>query len=285
MAQPLPLMEDFRSIFFETVMLQRFQKTVWDCYHAHRRSLPWRKMRNPYRILVSEVMLQQTQVDRVLIKYPQFIEAFPNFSALARASLRAVLKVWQGMGYNRRALFLQNIAKRVVKEYKGELPDDAAVLKTFPGIGEATACSIAAFAFNKPVAFIETNIRAVFIHHFFRERKRVHDREILPLVKQTLNRKNPREWYSALMDYGSMLKKMYGNANRKSAHYVRQSPFKGSNREMRGALLRLLMDTGKLNVGQVIKQIPREPKVVIYNLVNLQKEGFLVKDGDEVMIN
>lgn len=262
-----------------------FKRRILRYYRHHTRRLPWRDTQDPYKIVVSEIMLQQTQVGRVLAKYPPFIEAFPNFKALAHASLYDVLKLWQGMGYNRRALFLSSIAKKVVTEYEGTLPDDAAVLKTFPGIGEATACSIAAFAFNKPVVFVETNIRTVFIHHFLKRRKRVHDREILPLIAQTLNRKNPREWYYALMDYGAFLKKVHGNLNRTSAHYVRQPRFKGSNREMRGAILRLLTDIGKMNVAQIIKQVSREPKATAYNLANLQKEGFLVREGDEVMIN
>ncbi|MEK7079017.1 MAG: A/G-specific adenine glycosylase, partial [Patescibacteria group bacterium] len=132
-----------------------------------RRDFPWRNTTDPYHILVSEVMLQQTQVARVMVKFPIFIDQFSNFKELATASTKDILQVWQGMGYNRRALYLKKIAEIVITQYKGKLPDDPAILDTFPGIGEATAASIVAFAFNKPLVFIETNIRRVFIHLFF----------------------------------------------------------------------------------------------------------------------
>jgi len=165
--------------------------------------MPWRETSDPYRILVSEIMLQQTQVQRVETKYKEFIAAFPAFPSLARAPLREVLRVWQGMGYNRRAIALRKIAQRVVAEYDGGLPDSVATLRTFPGIGAATAGAIVAFAFNKPTVFLETNSRRVFLHVFFAGRQRVKDSDILPLVETTLDREKPRQWYYALMDYGA----------------------------------------------------------------------------------
>ena len=141
-----------------------------DCSHHYRnhgRDLAWRRTTDPYRILVSEIMLQQTQVERVTIKYPALYRRIPGFSLACQAPLSDVLAVWQGMGYNRRAISLQKCARRVVEEYGGALPQDPEILATFPGIGRATAASICAFAFNMPVVFIETNIRRVFIHFFF----------------------------------------------------------------------------------------------------------------------
>ena len=146
--------------------LREFRKMVLTYYADHGRDLAWRTTTDPYRILVSEIMLQQTQVERVTVKYPAFIAAFPDFPSLAGAPLSDVLAVWQGMGYNRRAISLQKCARRVVEEYDTSLPQDPEVLETFPGIGRATAASICAFAFNMPVIFIETNIRRVFIHFF-----------------------------------------------------------------------------------------------------------------------
>lgn len=231
--------------------IRKFIEIIWEHYKEHKRELPWRRTTDPYKILISEVMLQQTQVSRILIKYPEFLQKFPNFYSLAAASLTDLLSVWKGIGYNRRALYLKSLAERVVKEYGGVLPDDLKILATFPGIGPATAASIIVYSFNKPVAFIETNIRRIFIHFFFQDREDVHDKEIFPLVEKTIDKKNPREWYWALMDYGTMLAKTVPNSNRKSKHYVIQSKFEGSVRQLRGIILQLLLTYKKMTEEQL----------------------------------
>jgi A/G-specific adenine glycosylase len=204
--------------------------------------LPWRGTTDPYRIFVSEVMLQQTQVDRVVGKYRQFVRAFPSWRSLARARLDRVLAVWRGLGYNRRALWLKRAAEAVAERHGGRLPRDVHELERLPGVGEATARSIAAFAFNEPTVFIETNIRSVFLHHFFPGRSKVGDCQLLPLVERTLDRRNPARWYSALMDYGVYLKRHHGNPSRRSRHHVRQAPFEGSDRQVRGRILTALLE-------------------------------------------
>lgn len=225
-----------------TVEEVTFIKCVWDYYQAHgRHDLPWRKTHNPYRILVSEIMLQQTQVARVIPKYREFLHDFPSTKALAWAPLEDVLRVWQGLGYNRRAKYLKAAATLVHIEQHGHWPRSAANLARLPGIGPYTAGAVAAFAYNEPVPIIETNIRTVYFHHFFRGIHNVSDVEILELVRATLDQTRPREWYYALMDYGSYLKQMIGNTNHQSRHYTKQSPFKGSNRAVRGAILRQLL--------------------------------------------
>jgi A/G-specific adenine glycosylase len=230
-----------------TVQIANFRRLVYAFFRKHKRDLPWRHTTDPYRIFVSEVMLQQTQVDRVAVKFVSFTQSFPTWSALAKAPLDQVLAEWQGMGYNRRARFLKLAAIAVVKDHGGRLPDDPDQLKQLPGIGTATAASIAAFAFNKPTVFIETNIRSVFIHHFFRGKTGIDDTRILPLVEQTLDRKQPARWYSALMDYGTALKKVQGNPSRRSRHHHRQSRFEGSTRQMRGRILKMLLERGPLS--------------------------------------
>jgi A/G-specific adenine glycosylase len=177
-----------------------FQQMVLSYYNNYGREMAWRDTTDPYLILVSEIMLQQTQVERVKIKFPEFIEAFPDFAALAVVPLDNVLSVWQGMGYNRRAIAIQKCAIRVMNEYNGILPADVDLLATFPGIGRATASSIAAFAFNLPLVFIETNIRRVFIHFFFSGTDTVSDADLLPIVEKSLYKENPRVWYWALME-------------------------------------------------------------------------------------
>jgi A/G-specific adenine glycosylase len=193
--------------------------------------------------MVSEVMLQQTQVSRVLVKYPEFLKAFPTVETLAKAPLSQVLKVWQGMGYNRRALALKRMAEKIVADFNGKVPRARLDLESLPGVGPYTAGAVRAFAFNEPEIFIETNIRRIFIHHFFIDKEGISDREIYPLVETTLDTNNPREWYWALMDYGSHLPKIARkNSNTQSKHYVRQSKFKGSLRELRGKIIRALGD-------------------------------------------
>ncbi|MFA5354028.1 MAG: hypothetical protein WC291_07350, partial [Thermodesulfovibrionales bacterium] len=211
-----------------------FQSIIKGHYRKQGRKMPWRETDDPYRIVVSEVMLQQTQVERVMGKYAEFIALFPDFPSLAAAPLQEVLAAWQGMGYNRRAISLQRLAVRVMEEHGGILPASPELLAKLPGIGKATASSIAAFAFNSPTVFIETNIRRVFIHFFFHDRDDVKDTEIYPLVELTLDRQDPRQWYYGLMDYGSLFRKTRHNPNRKSAHYSKQSRFEGSRRQLRG---------------------------------------------------
>ncbi|MDE4907388.1 A/G-specific adenine glycosylase [Methanogenium marinum] len=221
-----------------------FRKIIWQYYEANRREMAWRDTTDPYAIFVSEVMLQQTQVARVRAKYPEFMAAFPDFASLAAAPLEKVLRVWQGMGYNRRAKMLRDAAVMVMEEFGGCLPKTPEELVTLPGIGPATAASIAAFAYNAPVVFIETNIRRVFIHFFFPTEDKVHDDRIRPLVRQTLDWINPREWYYALMDYGAMAKQAVENPNRRSHGYTVQAAFDGSDRQIRGRVLRYLLDEG-----------------------------------------
>jgi A/G-specific adenine glycosylase len=225
---------------------QTFRAIIREYYQAQgRHDLPWRQAGpdgnfDPYRIMVSELMLQQTQVVRVIPKYEAFLAAFPTVSSLASASLADVLRAWSGLGYNRRAKFLRQAAQRIVGEHDGEFPRDVPALQMLPGIGPNTAGAIMAYAFNQPAVFVETNIRTVFIHHFFQDQTDVTDRAIRDLVGATLDRRNPRVWYWALMDYGSHLKQTVGNPNRRARQYAKQSRFEGSRRQIRGRIIKLL---------------------------------------------
>lgn len=222
--------------------IKRFKSVVRAHYKKQgRHDLPWRHTTDAYAILVSEMMLQQTQVARVIPKYEAFLKRFPTAKHLARAPLSEVLTLWSGLGYNRRARFLHESAKHCVDVYKGVFPNDVALLETFPGIGHYTARAVAAFAYNTPVVCIETNIRTVYINHFFKHKKAVDDRAITALLARTLDTKHPREWYWALMDYGAYLKSKGNTLHRKSASYKKQSAFKGSRRAVRGAVIKALI--------------------------------------------
>lgn len=217
------------------------RKEVWNYYRAHGRyTLPWRNTTDPYRILVSEVMLQQTQVDRVVPYYKSFLKQFKTIRALARAPLKDVLRVWQGLGYSRRAKFLHLSAQTITDVYKGRVPREYDTLCGLPGVGPYTAHAVRVFAYNTPGVLLETNIRTVLLHHFFSHNTNVHDRLLIPVLEKLVFGQDPRTFYWALMDYGSYLKKTHTNPSRKSAHYTKQSSFNGSRRQVRGAILRLL---------------------------------------------
>ena len=257
-----------------------FQRVVYAHFEAYGRDLPWRRTRNPYRILVSEVMLQQTQVDRVVPKYSAFLRKFPSVRSLAEAPLADVLKEWQGLGYNRRAKSLHVCAKSVMADYRGRFPKEYRALVALPGIGPYTAGAILAFAYNISVPVIETNIRAVYLHHFFPEQTGVADRELMLLIEATLDYENPRQWYAALMDYGAHLKRTEGSQNARSRHYTKQPRFAGSDREIRGAILRALAGSDvPVTATALKKQLPHDPARIESQLAALMGEGLVSRMG------
>jgi len=261
-----------------------FRNTVYDYYERYGRSFPWRETTDPYLILVSEVMLQQTQAPRVLVKYGEFIRLFPDVSTLAGAPLHDVLSAWQGLGYNRRVLSLQESARRIVTLYGGVVPREEGALVSLPGIGPATARAVRAFAFNEPVVLIETNIRAVFIHHFFSGQDSISDFDLHPLVEKTLDRNSSRRWYNALMDYGTFLKKVHANPARRSAHHQRQSPFEGSIRQVRGAAIRLILEKVRLSERDLVEALSFDEDLVRSVLDRLERERIIARDDGDISI-
>lgn len=264
--------------------LKVFQKEVWEYYHANARPMPWRETCDPYKILVSEVMLQQTQVPRVMIKYQEFIEAFPTINELANAPLAHVFAIWKGLGYNRRAKFLKQAAETIVKDYKGTFPTTHEELVKLPGIGPATAAAVLTYAYNKPIPFIETNIRAVYIHHFFKDEHDIADKQIEQLVAQTIDKKNPREWNWALMDYGTYLKKQHKNPATKSKHHVKQSKFEGSRRQKRGRILGHLLEYGGATRSQLREVTGADPHLLDDIIKQLLDEGMLIQENKRYLL-
>lgn len=288
----------------QTLRFRRFQSTIWQYFREHRRDLPWRPpslplrkdgTADPYAVLVSEMMLQQTQVERVIPKYLAWMNRFPTLESLAGAKTAEVLRLWQGLGYNRRVRNLKRAAETIVNELGGVFPRTIAAIDALPGIGPYTAGAVAAFALGTPSAFIETNIRTVFLHFFFKNRREVRDGEILEIVAATLPNKisgsrgstslpirgrtstpwSVREWYYALMDYGAMLKRTVGNQNARSAHYARQSAFIGSRREVRGVILRRAAEQKTISVDEVMSKAHSVSDI----FAELVAEGFLRKQG------
>ena len=274
--------------------ISRFQKTILAWYKKNRRDMPWRKTKDPYKILVSEVMLQQTQVSRVIPKYKEFLQKFPTLEKLAKASDKDLLKTWAGLGYWRRAKYLKKIAKTIyflqgvgphrsgVKHKENiwfERFSDPKTLEKLPGIGHYTARAIACFAFGNREAFLDTNIRRVYLHFFFRNKNKVSDKEILKVAQKAVWKKNPREWHYALFDYGATVLKDKG-INKRSKQYAKQSKFKGSFRSFRTKVMQFLLSQSKYQathkkVKTLLAKTPYPPTQI---LASLLKDN-LIKDS------
>ncbi len=256
-----------------------FQKLVYSYFVEQQRNLPWRKGNDPYLVLVSEIMLQQTQVERVLPKFNAFMDQFPTLTILATAPLPELLAAWQGLGYNRRAMNLQRAARMIMEEWNGIIPDDPALLQQLPGIGPYTAGAITAFAFNRPVVFLETNIRAVLLHIFFSDREGVSDKELTSIAEEVLDPEHPRDWYNALMDYGSDLKRRFPNPSRRSRHHTTQSRFEGSDRQVRGAILKLLLKKHVMSIAELAGKVQSDSTRVRIIIGKMASEGIVREVG------
>lgn len=259
-----------------------FQELLADRGHELYRNMPWRDDARPYYVLVSELMLQQTQVDRVIPKFEAFIAAFPDEETLADASLADVLTLWSGLGYNRRAKFLHEAAKKIVHDYGGVFPDTEMNLLALPGVGKNTCGAIRAYAFNHPAIFVETNVRTVYFHHFFADGDSVDDKQIIALLEQTIDRERPREFYWAMMDYGSWLKRNGAGRLQQSKHYKKQSALKGSVREVRGLILKYLANEGDSSLTNLSARMPDDERfdaalqgLIRDGLIDRQKDGVI----------
>ncbi|MDO4502916.1 MAG: adenine glycosylase [Coriobacteriia bacterium] len=269
---------------------REFVQLVWDQGKAHHRDLPWRYVDDPYAVMVSEIMLQQTQVKRVLGYWPRFLGQFPTVDALAAASTADVLAAWQGLGYNRRALALKRAADECSARNAGRLPETYEGLLALPGVGPATAAGVMAFARCKPGSYLETNVRTVFLHVLFPEQEKVSDKVLEPLVALTCPPDHAREWYYALLDFGAHLKATVANPSRRSASYSRQSTFEGSHRQKRAELLRIALDCpgvgleeahAQLNAFERARKREQVPQDLFDKLVaEMTGEGFFaLEDG------
>lgn len=266
--------------------IDRFRATI-ETYYERGRDLPWRTPAlqldtndwlDPYSILVSELMLQQTQVARVVPKYKQFLRELPTLAALSEAPLSLVLELWSGLGYNRRAKYLHDAARSLANQSLPWQPSDLTRLK---GIGPNTAAAVCVYAFDQPY---------VFIHHFSpqvtknskqkntgSDPAKIDDKVLIPLVEAAIDRSYPRKWYWALMDYGSELKRTVPNPSRASAHHTRQSAFAGSQRQLRGQVLRYLLATPRATRQQLSLAFRDERLGMV--LEALVEEGLLMRTG------
>lgn len=268
---------------------QSFIDLIWQEGKIHWRDLPWRNVDDPYAVLVSEIMLQQTQVSRVLKYWERFLATFPSLDALAAADTALVLELWQGLGYNRRALALKQTAEICARDWNGQLPQIYDDLIALPGIGKATAAGVLCFAYNKPALYLETNVRTVFLHHFFPDEVDVSDKRLEPLVAQTTSFSNPRGWYYALLDYGAYLKATIANPSRRSKHHTKQSAFEGSRRQKRAEIIRMVLASPGMRFVDIKRELDEfeashgrdnlDDSVVGALVERLVSEGFLCADA------
>lgn len=273
-------------------MQTKFQNTVLKWYENNGRNLPWRNTTNPYHILVSEVMLQQTHIERVIPKYEAFLHQFPSIEALARAPTSEVLRVWSGLGYNRRALFLQKCAQELMHEMN--FPQNEKELKKLHGIGKYTAAAILSFAYNKNVPVIDTNIHLLYKRLFYGSKSHIE-----ALAKKHLPKGKSRHWHNALIDIGTLFcsskhprcsdcpltilcktagKKIKIEATRRKKTVV---PFSQSDRIVKGSILKLLMkknySAATLHKKIAEMNVKRSKKKFTEILVQMQKECLVKK--------
>jgi A/G-specific adenine glycosylase len=260
--------------------IRKLKRIVRNYYRTHgRHELPWRKTKDPYKILVSEIMLQQTQVIRVVPKYTAFIKRFPTVKVLAESPLKEVLVLWSGLGYNRRAKLLHEAAKQVVALHGGKIPRSFEMMCTLRGVGPYTAGAVCVFAYNMPIPLIETNIRTVFFHHVFQGDTKISDKILMEYSEKCIDKKDPRTWFWALMDYGSYLKAKGVRTNKRSTHYTKQSTFKGSDREVRGAIVKVLTGVAFAQEKEIQTKTKLPFTKIRTQLLKLKREGIVQDHG------
>lgn len=260
--------------------IKSFQKKVLIFYNKEGRDLPWRKTTNRYFIFVSEIMLQQTQVNRVIKKYNEWIKIFPTIKKLAQANLKDVLFAWSGLGYNSRGKRLWDAAKIIVEKYNGIIPETVEELKTLPGIGPYTARSILIFADNKNIATVDTNIRRIFIHQF-KLNEKISDKELFSLAEKLLPKNKSRDWHNGLMDYGQVITARKTGIKPKT----QQSTFNGSHRQYRAKIVKYLTTKESITLQKAKKEFSESPYNLKEILTELEEEGIIKKEGMKYLIS
>ncbi len=288
---------DFYKLKLSNPQIKTFQEKILTWYTANQRDLPWRKTRDPYRILVSEIMLQQTQVNRVIPKYEAWFEAFPTIQDLAKAPVSDVLKHWSGLGYNRRALNLKKTAQVVVDRFNGIFPNDEKELLSLPGIGQYTARAIMCFAFDQQVAVVDINVKKVILTQLLKNQRMIHladatkskidkvsDKEIAAIAETLVPQGRAYDWNQALMDYSSLMLK------KEKIDIPKQSTFKGSRRYYRGKIVKLLIKKREIplqDIGALLKEdFSEEDNALINSIISeMKKEGFIVIENNRINLS
>lgn len=259
--------------------INKFHRKIFHFYLKNKRDLPWRKTKDPYKILVSEFMLQQTQVSRVIDYYTKWMEKWPSVESLAKESYKNVLTAWIGLGYNRRAMYLHNTSKIIFEEFDGDVLVAMNHYDILPGIGLYTSKAVQIFAANEDIATVDTNIRRIFIKEF-QLNETISDKDLFKIAKRCLPKGKSRDWHNALMDYGAMYL-----TSRKTGikPKTQQSKFKGSDRQIRGKILRLLLSEEQSSY-QLEEKLDLNTKRLINILNKMMKEKTISKTNNHYHI-
>lgn len=273
---------------------KKFRRDLWRWWKQHRRDFLWRRTEDPYAILISEIMLQQTQADRVLPKYEAFMKRFPNITALSNARSASVIREWQGLGYNSRALWLKAAAQMIVANYRGAVPREEEELIALPGVGLYTAKAIRAFAWNLQSAPVDTNIRRILIRHF----GIVAENDLQTFANQMTPRGRSRDWSAMLMDFGALV----CTASNPSCaalgmkHILepkpgaKQKPFKDSDRFWRGRIVEVLRGQPEVSSAVLWREIERLggtkiSKARVEHIVkSLLSDGLILKEKSTIKL-
>jgi A/G-specific adenine glycosylase len=266
-------------ICLEQEQIDGFREKIFAFYQNNRRSFPWRETTDRYAIMVSEIMLQQTQADRVVEKFQAWMTRFPDCQTLASASLRDVLALWSGLGYNSRGQRLQLCAQKISECFNGVVPSTPEQLKTLPGIGEYTSRSIPVFADNLDVAAVDTNIRRIIMHEFVIPED-VSKKEIQTAAEQLLPVGQSCQWHNALMDYGSL-----ALTSRRSGirPLTKQSKFQGSRRWYRGRIIKELVLSEGVFLEELEERYGECPWGVREIIGDLVREGLVEQEGETML--
>lgn len=265
---------------FPAEKIKQFQKKVLSFYQRNKRILPWRKTTDPYRILVSEFMLQQTQVSRVLSYYRQWINRWPTVNAIAAASLSDILQAWIGLGYNTRAVNLHRAARIIVEKFNGDVLEAMKHYKGIPGIGRYTSQAVQIFSTNADLVTVDTNIRRIFIQEFALPPD-VVEKDLWKLAEECLPRGKSRIWHNALMDYGAL----HLTARKTGIKpKTRQSRFESSDRQIRARILRYILKD-KLPASELETLLEIEQKRLISILEKMISEGIITKRNNRYQVN
>lgn len=251
--------------------IRKFHEKIFTWWKKNKRSLPWRETTNPYYIMISEIMLQQTQVNRSIEKYLEFIDKYPTIKDLAEASVSSVLKSWSGLGYNRRALWLHEAANQIVK--LKDFPETPEELQKLKGIGPYTSRSILIFAFNYDIATVDTNIRRILIAENF-AKEETKEKELFIIAQKLLPKGKARDWHNALMDFGSLVLTSAKTGIKPKTTTSRNSK---ENRRFRGIIVKYLTRNSKALKERMIKNCNIPTEKIDDILEGLLADGLIIK--------
>jgi A/G-specific adenine glycosylase len=269
-----------KSTYSKDLKVTQFQNKILQYYKKNGRDLPWRNTTDAYNILISELMLQQTQVSRVIDYYTTWLKTWPTIQHLAQANFKDVLQAWMGLGYNTRGINLHKASKIIVQHYNADVIAAMDEYKKIPGVGKYTSQAVKIFSTNADIVTVDTNIRRIFIHEFDLSQD-ISDSELWSIAQHCLPKGKSRQWHNALMDYGAMYltSKKTGISPK-----TKQSTFEGSDRQIRAQILRDLLNT-PLTIHDLTQHYDHTTDRLLKILEKMKKQGIIKKEKEKYLLN